>query len=185
MIRGPARLVALSALMLFVELVLIRWPAERNIYLRYFTNLVLLASFLGVGIGFIRGRGRRDGFAVAPAALALLAVFVVLFPVQQGRGADAPVLTGLAGTPALPIWLSLPLLFAGVAVAMALIAEGVARTFAGFEALRAYRLDILGSLAGIVAFSLLALVGARPIVWVVIACSGFAVLERPFRPQQL
>src|SRR5919197_1328466 len=72
-IRGPARLIVLSALMLFVELVLIRWPAERNIYLRYFTNLVLLASFLGVGIGFIRGRGRRDGFAVAPVALAVFA----------------------------------------------------------------------------------------------------------------
>jgi Spermine/spermidine synthase domain len=185
-IRGPIRLVVLSALMLFVELVLIRWPAERNIYLRYFTNLVLLASFLGVGIGFIRARARRDGFAVAPVALAILAVFIVLFPVQQGRSGDVPVLTGLAGTPVLPIWLSLPLLFGGVAVAMALIAEGVARTFAGFDALRAYRLDVLGSLAGIAAFSLLALVGARPIVWAVIACAGFAlVLDPPWRPLQL
>jgi hypothetical protein len=43
-LQGRIRLVVLSALMLFVELILIRWPAESNIYLRYLTNLVLLAS---------------------------------------------------------------------------------------------------------------------------------------------
>ena len=38
-----------SALMLFLELALIRWLGESILYLSFFTNFVLLASFLGLG----------------------------------------------------------------------------------------------------------------------------------------
>ena len=58
--RPRLRLVLLSALMLFVELALIRWTGSRVIYLSYFSNFVLLGSFLGIGIGFLRGRARTD-----------------------------------------------------------------------------------------------------------------------------
>jgi hypothetical protein len=179
-LEGRLRLFVLSALMLFVELILIRWPGESNVYLRYFTNLVLLASFLGIGIGFLRGNARRDLFRYAPVALLAFASFVVLFPVHQGRAGDVPVLRGLGGMPALPIWVSLPIVFAGSATTMAFIAEGVARTFRRFDALQAYRLDILGSMVGIGLFSLLAFLGLRPVAWALLACLGLlAVLQRP------
>jgi hypothetical protein len=185
-LQGRVRLVVLSALMLFVELVLIRWPAESNIYLRYLTNLVLLASFLGVGVGFLRAEAKRDLFPYAPIALAVFALFIVLFPVQQAHQGDLPVLRGLAGSPALPLWVSLPLIFAGSTVVMALLAEGVARTFRTFEALQAYRLDVLGSVAGIIAFSALAFLGMRPIVWILLASIGlFLVLRRPITGMQI
>jgi hypothetical protein len=56
--RGPVlpdrpRLFLASFLMLFVELALIRWTAANDIYLAHLTNFVLLASFLGIGIGFL------------------------------------------------------------------------------------------------------------------------------------
>ena len=49
--------------MLFAELALIRWVAAYQIYVAYFTNFVLLASFLGIGVGFLAlaGRGSRSG----------------------------------------------------------------------------------------------------------------------------
>jgi hypothetical protein len=50
-----------SALMLFLELTLIRWLGESILYLSFFTNFVLLASFLGIGIGFL-AHGRQDWF---------------------------------------------------------------------------------------------------------------------------
>ena len=185
-LQGRIRLVVLSALMLFVELVLIRWPAESNIYLRYLTNLVLLASFLGVGVGFLRADAKRDLFPYAPIALAVFALFIVLFPVQQANQGGVPVLRGLAGSPALPLWVSLPLVFGGSAVVMALIAEGVARTFRTFEALQAYRLDVLGSIAGIIGFSLVAFLGMHPIVWILLACIGMLlVLGRPITRAQV
>jgi hypothetical protein len=55
--------------------------------------------------------------------------------------------------------------FLAVAVVMAMIGEGVARAFVQFRPLDAYRLDILGSIAGIAAFSALSFTAAKPLVW--------------------
>jgi hypothetical protein len=59
---------------------------------------------------------------------------------------------------------------------MATIAEEVARTFARFQPLEAYRLDILGSLAGIVAFTALSFLQLPPLAWGLVAAAGFVVL---------
>ena len=67
-----ARLVLLSFLMLFVELALIRWTGSNIVYLSYFSNFVLLGSFLGIGVGFLRARSQINLFRWAPLALALL-----------------------------------------------------------------------------------------------------------------
>lgn len=148
----PVRLALLSFLMLFLELMLIRWGAANVLYLAYFANFVLLASFLGIGVAFLRASARRDHFAQSPIALAILIGFIALFPAQIDHGRHV---AGLFGSPALPIWLSLPLIFGLVTAAMALVAEGAARIFATFSPLAAYRLDILGSLLGIVGFTAL------------------------------
>ncbi|MEX0990113.1 MAG: spermidine synthase [Actinomycetota bacterium] len=165
---GPgnrSRLVLLSFLMLFVELGLIRWGGAYNVYLSFFTNFVLLASFLGIGVGFLRAGADRDLFRFAPLALAVLVLFIALFPVQGGRIDGVLQVVGGFGWPALPKWVSLPVMFVLAFVVMATIAEGVARTFARFSPLEAYRLDILGSILGIVAFSVLAFAGLPPVIW--------------------
>src|SRR2546430_6490891 len=59
---------------------------------------------------------------------------------------------------------------------MALVGEGVARTFRRFSPLEAYRLDILGSLAGIIAFSALAFLEAPPFVWGAVVAAAFFLL---------
>jgi hypothetical protein len=58
--------------------------------------------------------------------------------------------------------------FLAVAAVMAMIGEGVARTFVTFRPLDAYRLDIAGSIVGIAAFSLLSFLDAKPVVWALI-----------------
>ena len=81
----PLQLFVLSFLMLFVELALIRWSGALVIYLSYFSNFVLLGSFLGIGIGFLRAKSRVNLFPWAPVALALLILFVRVFPVEVIR----------------------------------------------------------------------------------------------------
>ncbi len=166
---SPARLVLLSFLMLFVELGLIRWSGAYVVYLSFFTNFVLLASFLGVGVGFLRARADGDLFRHVPWLLATFVLFLAVFPVQGGRVAGRLQFVGAFGWPALPKWLSLGIVFLLAFLLMAAIAEGVGRLFVRFEPLEAYRWDILGSILGIGAFSALAFLHASPLVWGAIA----------------
>jgi len=87
-----------SALMLFVELALIRWSGSNIVHLSYFSNFVLLGSFLGIGLGFLRaGRARVLPF-YSPIALAAFVSFVSANPVTVDRGAT----TAWCSSPACP-----------------------------------------------------------------------------------
>ena len=182
LLQGKLRLFALSFLMLFIELGLIRYSAENVVHLGYFSNLILLASFLGIGLGFLRGgrKGTADRFGRLPVTLAGYVLFLVVFPVQVWSLSPERQLSSLGPLPALPAFLEIPLLFLGATAVMAFVAEGVARSFVKFEPLEAYRLDILGSVVGILAFTALSFVGARPVFWgVVTVVLLLATLGRP------
>jgi spermidine synthase len=173
------RLILLSFLMLFVELALIRWTGSNVLYLSYFSNFVLLGSFLGIGIGFLRGRARVDLFPWAGITLAFFVAFVLIFPVRVDRSGSELIYFGHPQRTGLPIAVTLPIVFLTVAAVMAMIGQGVARTFARFEPLEAYRLDLVGAVAGIAAFSVLSFLGAPPVVWGIIVAVLFLVLYRP------
>ncbi len=176
-LNDRSRLILASFLMLFVELALIRWTASNNLYLVHLTNFVLLASFLGIGLGFLRGRSRRNLFPAAPVALAALVAFVMAFPVQTGvRSGGTWALAGSFGMPPLPRWLSLGVIFLLTVAVLAGIAQEVARSFARFEPLDAYRTDVLGSLAGILVFAGLSLLRLPPLAWGLLAAVVFLVL---------
>jgi len=100
----------------------------------------------------------------------LLILFVRVFPVEVIRTGYQILFFGYgkfhASGP--PTWVTLPIVFLAVAAVMAMIGEGVARTFVRFRPLDAYRLDIAGSIAGIAAFSVLSFLDAKPAVWALI-----------------
>jgi len=64
------RLVLSSCLMLFLELALIRWLGASVVHLSYFSNFVLLGSFLGIGAGFLIS---RKSWSIWPTSMPLLA----------------------------------------------------------------------------------------------------------------
>ena len=173
------RLVFLAFLVLFVELALIRWLGSNVVYLSFFTNFVLLGSFLGIGVGFLRARSRLNLFPYSPIALALLVGLVLIFPVQIDRSGSDLIFFGEYETTGLPTWLTLPSLFLAVAGVNAMLAEGLARQFIRFEPLEAYRFDIIGSVLGILGFSALSFLGAPPVVWGAVAGTAFLVLLPP------
>jgi hypothetical protein len=161
----PGRtLFLLSFLMLFLELALIRWLSESILYLGFFTNIVLIASFLGIGIGFL-SKHEPTWIKWLPLSLFLLIAFVMVFPVQVDRSAADVLFIGSGEPSGLPIWLILPLVFLASAVVMAMIAQRAAHYFKQFEGLTAYRLDIVGSLAGILGFAGLSAMRMPPVVW--------------------
>ena len=113
------RLLLASFLMLFLELALIRWLGANVVHLSYFSNFVLLGSFLGIGAGFLIS---RKAWSIWPWSLPLLTALVLgvlAFPVTIERaGSDVIYFTALAvrGPPA---WLALPVVFVLVAVILA------------------------------------------------------------------
>ncbi len=70
-LAGPrVRLLLTSFTLLFVELLLIRWIPANVKYVGFFSNALLMASFLGIGVGILLGRrGVRPALSpFAPAA---------------------------------------------------------------------------------------------------------------------
>ena len=174
------RLVASSALMLFTELALIRWTGSNVVHLSYFSNFVLLGSFLGIGIGILRsGRAKRLPY-YSPVMLGLLVLVIAWKPVTVNRGSSSSVIyfTSL-NTTGPPVWVILPIVFVAAAVVLAGPAELVGRCFAELPRLTAYRYDLVGSLVGIVSFTALSFLGAPPIWWGVIVTVVFAALMIP------
>ena len=170
------RLLLASFLMLFLELSLIRWSGAEVVHLSYFSNFVLLGSFLGIGLGFLRAsRAGRRRPVYSPLTLLVLVVFLSVFPVAVNR-ADASVIYFNLKTSGPPIWVTLPVIFAAVAVIMAGPGELVADCFKELPRLDAYRLDLLGSLLGITAFTVCSFFGTPPLVWFGIVSVSFVVL---------
>ncbi len=71
--RVHVDLFLISFVILFFELACIRWFGSTVIFLTFFTNLVLMACFLGMSVGCLAASRRAD-FIRAVLPLALLAV---------------------------------------------------------------------------------------------------------------
>ena len=183
LVGGPARLLILSGMMLFVELALIRWLGSNVIYLAYFSNFVLLGSFLGIGIGFLNGARHNKWFPPLPIGLALFAALILIAPAVVEQSGSGIVYVGIPIS-GLPPYVILPIIFVVVAAVMACIAMEVAASFVTFPALTAYRLDITGSLLGIGVFSLLAFLEAPPFAWGLVFAIAYVALTLP-QPRRL
>src|SRR5436190_7577829 len=70
------RIFLVSFTLLFFELLCIRWIPSYVRYLSYFNNFILLASFLGMGLGILSARRQRFWFPPFPVLVLLLVVGV-------------------------------------------------------------------------------------------------------------
>src|SRR6478609_1303960 len=159
------RLVLSSTLMHFLELALIRWTAANIVHLGYFSNFVLLGSFLGVGLGFLRAGRTTAPPLYFPVVVAVLVGLVLRFPVTVDRaGSDLIFFTSVQASGP-PPWVALPVVFLAVTAIMAGPGELVGRCFPLLPRLDAYRLDLIGSLVGIGGFTLLSFLRAPSVAW--------------------
>jgi len=161
------RLFLTSATLLFVELLLIRWIPANVRYIGFFSNFVLIGSFLGIGLGILAGR-RSIRAAAAPIAVPLLLVVLLVVSVQlnvQVRS-QTNLYFGLAESNAADVnFLVLPLVFVLTVATMALLALPLGRLLRSMPPLQAYAVDIIGSMAGIAGFTILSALGTDPTLW--------------------
>jgi len=72
------RLFLISFVVLFFELVCIRWIPSYIRYLSFFSNFILLASFLGIGVGLLAAKRNWSPLHLFLPTL-LLFVLIILF----------------------------------------------------------------------------------------------------------
>ena len=173
-----------SFLVLFLETALIRWMPAYVRLLAYFSNFILLASFLGIGVGCLLATRRRNLFIWFP-----LIQFAVIFAVDRLRLEVALPSTSTiyfsSGTTSavVPVesTLLLPLLFMSVAALFVVVAHRMGRDLSGRPPLRAYVINLLGSLTGVAAFAIVSWLELPPSVWFGIAAAAalpFVVQDR-------
>src|SRR5882762_11389465 len=72
------RILLISFAILFFELICIRWIPSYVRYLSYFTNFLLLASILGIGLGILTARRKHFWFPPFPVMLLLLIYTIIV-----------------------------------------------------------------------------------------------------------
>ncbi|HKZ90561.1 MAG TPA: hypothetical protein VJZ50_00340 [Candidatus Limnocylindrales bacterium] len=162
-----ARLFLTSATILYVELVLIRWINANVVYVGFFSNFLLMASFLGIGVGILLGRSCRH-IPILPFTLLLLAVVDLVYRAQlnvQIKSSDE-LFFGLAESASADVnFLALPLVVLLVTALLAALATPLGPLLRSMPPLRAYAVDIMGSLCGIALFVTLSASGTDPLIW--------------------
>jgi len=165
-----ARLLLTSLTILFVELMLIRWvPAEIR-YIGFFSNFLLMASFLGIGLGILLGRrGARWSLVAFPLLLLGVVAIVTInqldLEVQGGTSEIWFGLTDAARDAADTNYGVLILAVAMVTAVMAALAMPLGPLLRSMPPLKAYAVDIIGSLSGIALFGVMSALSTGPVVW--------------------
>ncbi|MBX9580258.1 MAG: hypothetical protein K2X87_08110 [Gemmataceae bacterium] len=190
--RPTFDLFAVSWLVLFLELACIRWFPSHVMFLTFFTNIVLLACFVGMSVGCLAARSPVRHLDRTPLWLAA-AVAAGLF-VEQFRGkliqylavgdrADPDVVFfgAEAGDRVGALPFRIPVEFVAgtffllIAVVMVGPGQELGRAFNRVpDRTRAYTANLLGSLAGIGSFALCSDLRLPPVVWFAAVAAGVA-----------
>ncbi len=163
--RLKMRMFALSFTALFLELMVIRWVPSLVPFIAYYANLMLLSSFLGLGIGAMAGTSKRDFFDWFPALFACEIVTLVLCRdlTLNGNSGEARFVSLVSNrehfTTLVLIWIftSNALLFVPLGQRMGVIFNSLPR-------LSAYAWDLTGSLFGTLCFGLFSLLHFSPVL---------------------
>ena len=167
-----ARTFLASFLVLFLEIALIRWMPAYIRLLSYFSNFILLASFLGIGIGCLLAPARSRLFKWFPLVQAIVIAAVYFFRLEVAVPTSGSIYF-TSGTAAKVVVVEstmlLPLLFVIVAALFMTLAQRMGREIAQLPPLEAYTINLAGSLAGVVALGVISWLELPPTVWFGIA----------------
>src|SRR5262245_57690185 len=157
-----------SFLVLFLEIALIRWMPAYIRLLSYFSNFILLASFLGIGLGCLLAPVRARLFSWLPLVQALVIGAVYYFRLEVAVPTAGSIYFS-SGTATKQVVVEstmlLPLLFVVVAALFTTLAQRMGREMALLPPLRAYTINLAGSLAGVIVLGLVSWLELPPTMW--------------------
>jgi SAM-dependent methyltransferase len=181
-LRSGLNLFLISLLLLFLELACIRWFPAHVLFLTFFTNVVLLASFLGLSVGCLAA-GRPRNYLTWTPPLLVLALGAAL-GVGSLAGQVRPLLdVGHQASPQfvyfgtehprqdvahfiIPIEVVNGLFFLVIALAFIGPGQELGRALSRLpNRVAAYTVNVLGSMAGIALFAACSWLELAPLWW--------------------
>jgi len=180
--RGPTlalglRLFALSFVSLFLEMMVIRWAPSVVRLIAYYANLMLISSFLGLGIGAMLAESKRNWFPWFAPLLATEVAVLLLFHevVLAGTASEARF---FAATPAIVTNMILVSVFAANCLVFVPLGQEIGRLFRTLAPLSAYTWDLGGSLLGTLCFGLFSLQRFSPLIGFTAVAVVITLLQR-------
>jgi len=159
--RPGLQLFALSFITLFLELMIIRWVPASVRLVAYYANLMLISSFLGIGLGALLKKKQLNLFNGFPYLLAASTVFLIVcqrayLPGFAGEHRYFSVAPDIANSTVL-----ICIFLFNTAVFVPL-GERIGQLFDQLPRLQAYSWDLGGSLLGTITFGLFSLLFFSP-----------------------
>jgi len=180
--RPAWHIAVISFFILTLELALIRQvPAEVRV-ISYFTNLLLMATFFGLGLGCILQKW-RSLYWLTPLGLCLLALFILyargIVIYSEAKSVHFWLQYGnLPKTaPRLPLFFSVLSVFLLGGITFVGIGQALARAMDQYPRLVAYSWDLAGSITGTVAFAVGSYFGMPPWLWVPIGALMWGLVQ--------
>jgi spermidine synthase len=171
--QADVGIVFAAALSLFIELAIIRWQSSVLPFLAFYKNFSLLACFVGLGLGYaLATRDRIPLFIVLPL-LACQFAFMIVIRYLPGQPVgvnpvNEQLTVGLGFGNLLPllfVYQLLAVVFLLTALTFIPVGQLCGRLMEGRSKLRAYGLNLLGSLLGVLLMLAASFLWTPPLAW--------------------
>jgi hypothetical protein len=165
----------ISFVSLFMEMFLIRWNPACSKTVGYYTNLILISCFLGLGVGMAGGKAGKSRWFEFPFLflvlnLALWAMNKLgTFPFPSAEQWGERLFTFQAGL--IPSFLVIPVAFVLNALAMIPLGREIGRLIDEVSGLRSYLINLAGSFLGTAIFGLINFLYPHPLLFAALGCA--------------
>jgi spermidine synthase len=150
---------------------LIRYITSYVSFFSYFSNTILLSCFLGLGFGFLISKTKFSWMNYAGALLLCLIVILTItfYNIDLNANLDYEAEEYIAtGTGTTSIYVVIMIIFILNALYFVQFGQTTGRLMPDFPPIKAYSLNIGGSILGVAVFSLLSFMRAPPFIWLAI-----------------
>lgn len=165
--KNSSKIFIISFLILFFELTLIRYISASIVSISFYSNIILLASFFGVGAGCLLNL-KRNLFNYFPTLILILLLILNSSLLMINTSKSEMIMFQVDGEGyRMPSWLIIIFIFSFVAFLFLILGQQLKLAFRNFEkSIDAYIFDLLGSLVGVIAFNLLSYFELGFIYWI-------------------
>jgi tRNA1(Val) A37 N6-methylase TrmN6 len=177
--KNSSKIFIISFLILFFELTLIRYISATIISISFYSNIILLASFFGVGAGCLLNI-KRNLFYYFPLLLLVFLLILNTHLLMINTSQSEMIMFQIdGGSYKIPSWLIIIFIFSFVSALFLILGQQLKLAFQNFEkSIDAYLFDLLGSIAGIITFSTLSYFELGFVCWISITCISWIIISQ-------